>query len=111
MVKGVWVFEVPEEKQAAYLKATAEKIKPFWESHGCLSYQVHQDWIDPRRFVKEQYYADRETMERDGAILFEKKDPEAIAVVELFHSFAENVVRLLCETRVGIGDTVIRDRR
>jgi hypothetical protein len=109
-VKGAWTFEVPEEKQAAYLKATAERIKPYWESHGCLSYQVHQDWIDPRRFVKEQYYPDRETMERDGALLFEQEDFEVLAMVDLFNSFAENVNRLLCEIRVGEGETVIRGR-
>jgi len=110
MVKGVFMFEVPEQKQAAYLQATAERIKPFWESHGCLSYQVHQDWNDPRKFVKEQYYPDRETAERDGALLFVEKDPEAIAVVELFNSFAENVVSMFCETRVGADETVIARR-
>ena len=42
MVKVVFTFDVAPEKQSEYLKATAEKIKPYWESHGCQSYDVWQ---------------------------------------------------------------------
>ena len=55
MVKGVWTFEVLEEKQEEYLRKTVEIIKPYWEERECTSYEVYQDYTNPRRFVKEQY--------------------------------------------------------
>jgi hypothetical protein len=94
MVKGVWTFEVPEEKQKEYLENTAKIIKPFWESHECRLYQVLKDYTHPRRFVKEQYYPDKETMERSLALA--KEDPNAQAVVATFRKYAENVVRMRC---------------
>jgi len=100
MVKGVWTFEVPEEKQEEYLKVTAEIIKPFWEARGCLSYQVFQDYKDPRRFVKDQIYPDRESLDRDVEAALEKKDPKAVEIVNLFRSYAQNIVRRHCIPRI-----------
>jgi len=96
MVKGVWIFEVPEEKQEEYLKVTVEIIKPFWERRGCLSYQVFQDYTNPLQFVKEQVYPDKESLDRDIASAQDAKDPQAVKVVNLFRSYAQNVVRRLC---------------
>ncbi|MBW1972334.1 MAG: hypothetical protein DRG20_04190 [Deltaproteobacteria bacterium] len=98
MVKGVWTYEVPLEKQEEYLKKTLEVIKPFWEAHECLSYQVYQDYTNPTRFVKEQLYPDKETMERSLNIA--RTDPKAKEVVELFRQYAQNIVRRRCVPRV-----------
>ena len=97
MVKGIWIYEVPLERQESYLKATRDAIKPFWESHGCLSYEVYRDYQTPTRFVKIQTYPDVETMERDGRLVFVDKDPGALRVVELFRSFTSTMEKRLCE--------------
>lgn len=101
MVKGIWIYEVPLDRQEAYLEATRKVIKPFWESHGCLSYEVYRDYETRTRFVKIQTYADVETMERDGRLVFVDRDPEALRVVELFRSFASNIEKRLCEPYVS----------
>ena len=80
---AVFTFEVAEEKQEAYLKATSEVIKPFWEAHECLSYEVFQDYFtSPERFVKIQFYKDKETMERSLALA--RQDPKGQEIVGLF---------------------------
>ena len=69
MHMAVFTFEVSEQKQAEYLKTTAEVIKPFWERHECLSYEVYQDYFtSPTRFVKIQFYKDKQTMEASLAL-------------------------------------------
>jgi quinol monooxygenase YgiN len=86
MYMAVFTFEVPERKQEAYLKATAEVIKPFWEAHECLSYEVYQDYfISPERFVKIQFYSDKETMER--SLTLARQDPKGQEVVGTFMKF------------------------
>jgi quinol monooxygenase YgiN len=90
MYQAIFTFEVPEEKQEAYLKATAEVIKPFWEAHECASYEVFQDYFgSPRRFVKIQHYPDKATMERSLALA--RQDERGRAVVALFLQFAEKL--------------------
>ena len=86
MYMAVFTFEVPEEKQEAYLKATCETIKPFWEANECLSYEVFQDYfISPTHFVKIQFYKDKETMERSLAIA--RQDDKGKEIVGLFMQF------------------------
>ncbi len=86
MYMAVFTFEVPEESQAAYLKTTAEVIKPFWEAHECISYEVFQDYFtNPERFVKIQFYEDKETMERSLALA--RQDEEGQKVVGEFMKF------------------------
>ena len=83
MYMAVFTFEVPEEKQEAYLKTTCEIIKPFWEANECLSYEVFQDYfVNPTRFVKIQFYKDKETMER--SLLLARQDPKGKEVVGAF---------------------------
>jgi quinol monooxygenase YgiN len=101
MVKGIWFYEVAQDKQTEYLQKTKEIIKPFWESNECLSYEVYQDPENPRQFVKIQVYEDMAAMQRDGALLFEKKDPQAIEAVETFRSYAENMISRFVEMKVG----------
>ena len=42
MVTVIYEYDVPVEKQAEYVQATKEKIKPFWESIGCNAYDIWQ---------------------------------------------------------------------
>ncbi len=80
---AVFTYEVAKENQEAYLKATTEMIKPFWEANECLSYQVFQDYFtSPERFVKIQFYKDKETMERSLALA--RQDPKGQAIVSMF---------------------------
>jgi quinol monooxygenase YgiN len=105
MVKGVWTFEVAEEKQEEYLRKTVEIIKPFWEEHECSSYEVYQDYTDPRRFVKEQYYPDTETMERSLSIA--KTDPMAKDIIALFGQYATGIIRRRCVPRIDKNGLVL----
>jgi quinol monooxygenase YgiN len=79
----VFTFEVAKENQVAYLETTREVIKPFWEANECLSYEVFQDYFtSPERFVKIQYYRDKETMERSLALA--RQDPKGQEIVGMF---------------------------
>jgi len=84
----IFTFDVPEEKQAEYLKATAEKIKPFWESHGCQAYDIWQSTEGSPAFLKTMFYADTGDSPRGPEM-----SDEAKVIVELFSSFATNVSR------------------
>ncbi len=86
MFMAVFTFEVPEEKQEEYLKVTGETIKPFWEANECLSYEVYQDYFtSSTRFVKIQFYPDKETMERSLALA--RQDERGKEVVGAFMKF------------------------
>jgi L-rhamnose mutarotase len=82
MVKVVFTFNVAPERQSEYVKATAEKIKPYWESHGCQSYTIWQVEGETM-FVKEMLFADQR--EKDKTM--STKDPGADEVRKLWHSF------------------------
>jgi quinol monooxygenase YgiN len=82
MLKVVYIYEVSKEKQDEYQKVTAEKIKPFWESHGCQAYKIWQSQEDPNAFMKEMLFTDRAALQGAMAV------PEAEAIKELFFQFA-----------------------
>lgn len=82
MLKMVYLYEVSEDKQDEYKKATAEKIKPFWESHGCQAYTIWQSQEDPKMFMKEMLFQDRAALQ--GAMGL----AEAEAIKQLFFQFA-----------------------
>jgi len=84
MIIRLYTYEVPVGKQSEYLKATAEKIKPFWESHGCKSYNVWQAAEGGTSFLKPMFFEDMAAMEKAMAL------PEAKPIVDLFKSFAIN---------------------
>ncbi len=94
MVKVIFHYEVPVEKQEEYIKVTAEKIKPFWESHGCQSYSVWQMKDQPITFVKEMVFQDIGSMEKTMAL------DEANPVKELFYTFAANISRKVCTQKI-----------
>lgn len=82
MVKVIFTFNVAKEKQEGYLKASAERIKPFWESRGCQSYQVWQAEGETT-FIKEMLFTDVDSKER----IIGAKDDEANAARSLWRSF------------------------
>ena len=88
MVKVVFTFEVAPEKQSDYLKATSEKIKPYWDSHGCNSYDVWQAEGEST-FIKEMLFPDSDTMDR----VMGPKDAESSAMIKLWQSFIANLSR------------------
>lgn len=89
MVVMLYIFEVAPEKQSEFLKAAAEKIKPFWESHGCKSYSVWQAADGGTRFIKPMVWDDKASMEKSLAL----REGEGKPIIELFNSFATNVLR------------------
>ena len=96
MIKVIFTYSVEPGKQADYLKATAEVIKPFWELHGCLSYTVWQ--ADDGSFIKEMLFADQETTQK--AMAMPQSDAGAKEAVELFLKYAVNTTRRACEQKV-----------
>ncbi len=94
LVKVVFMYDVSVDSQKEYLEVTGEKIKPFWESHGCQSYSVWQVTDHPTAFVKEMVFQDVTSMEKSMAL------QEAKSIKDLFHGFANNVSRKLCIQRV-----------
>lgn len=89
-VKIVFTYDVPVDRQPEYLNLTRDKIKPFWESHGCQSYSLWQPIDSPTAFVKEMVFEDRAAMEKTMAL------DEAKPVKELFQNFAQGVSRKVC---------------
>ena len=85
MVKEIFTYDVAPEKQSEYLKATAEKIKPHWESRGCQSYNVWQVEGETT-FVKEMLFPDLTAKEKTIGMT----DAESNSVRALWLSFISN---------------------
>jgi len=83
-------YDVPVEKQEDYIKATNEKIKPFWESIGCKGYDIWQVAESETKFVKTMLFEDMNGMKEIMA------NKEADPVKALYFQFAENVSRMAC---------------
>jgi len=94
VAKVVFTYDVSIEKQKEYLKATGEKIKPFWECNGCQSYSVWKVSDNPTAFVKEMFFEDVTSMEKSISLT------EAKSIKELFFSFANNVSRKVCIKKI-----------
>ena len=90
MVKVVFSFDVPVEMQADYFKAVKETIKPYWESHGCQSYDVWQA-DGENAFIKEMFFPDVDSMQT--TMNYHNVNAEAMSVVELFKTFGRNITR------------------
>ncbi|MBW1998528.1 MAG: antibiotic biosynthesis monooxygenase [Deltaproteobacteria bacterium] len=86
MVRVVFSFDVEPERQEEYLRATEERIKPYWESHGCLSYQVWQA-EGSTKFIKEMLFRDMASKEKTMAM----KDEESNSIRALWRSFVKEV--------------------
>lgn len=90
MVTVIFEYDVPVEKQAEYIQATKEKIKPLWESIGCKAYDIWQVAENETEFVKTMLFEDLTAMKETMA------NREADQVKEIFGQFAENVSRKVC---------------
>ena len=89
MVIIVYSYQVPAEKHSQYLKATAEKTKPFWESRGCRSYDVWQAAESGTSFIKTMFFEDMDSMQKTMAL----SKGEGKPFVDLFYSFANDISR------------------
>jgi quinol monooxygenase YgiN len=90
MVTMIFTYDVPVEKQAEYVQATKEKIKPLWESIGCIAYDIWQVADSETGFVKTMLFEDASELKESMA------RKEADAVKKIFGEFAENVSRKMC---------------
>ena len=88
MVLVIFTFDVDPAKQKEYLKATEEKIKPFWESNGCQSYNIWQ-LEGGNTFLKFMLFKDIEAKDK----VMEMKSEEADAIRKLWHSFTSEFTR------------------
>jgi quinol monooxygenase YgiN len=94
MIKVIFHYNVAVEKRQGYLQSTRKEIKPFWESHGCLSYEVWQRSDDERGFVKEMVFQDGASMKK--ALSLQESEP----IKALFYQFATDIVRMTCEKKI-----------
>jgi hypothetical protein len=94
MIKVVFQYNVPKEKQAEYLQQTRDKIKPFWESHGCRSYSVWQVGESETAFVKEMLFENMSSMKETMSL------KEADPVKEIYFKFAADVSRKIITEKV-----------
>jgi quinol monooxygenase YgiN len=94
MVKVIFQYNVPKEKQTEYLKLTQDKIKPFWESNGCKSYTVWQVAESETGFVKEMLFESASAMKDTMSL------KQAEPVKELYFKFATDVSRKIITKKV-----------
>ena len=94
MVKVIFQYDVPKEKQSEYLQLTQDKIKPFWESNGCKSYTVWQVAESETAFVKEMLFESAPAMKETMAL--KQADP----IKELYFKFATDVTRKIITKKV-----------
>ena len=88
MIKIVFTYEVLKERQDEYLKITKDKMKPFWESHGCDAYTLWQSPEESTTFVKEMVFKDEPTMQTTMSL------EDAQPIKKLFSQFATGVIRV-----------------
>jgi quinol monooxygenase YgiN len=94
MVKVIFNYNVPAEKQAEYLQVTQDKIKPFWEANGCQSYTVWQVAESETAFVKEMLFESVPAMKETMAL------KQAEPVKEMYFKYATDVSRKVMMKRV-----------
>jgi len=90
MVEVIFTFEVAKERQEEFLNFVKTGTKPWWESHGCLSYDVWQA-AGENAFMKRMAFSDMATMEK--VMPGNEKDPECRALIDKFESYTINISR------------------
>ncbi len=90
MVKVIFSFEVAKEKQEEFLGFVKSGIKPYWESHGCLAYDVWQAEGE-NAFIKTMDFSDLQTMKT--VMPTQDQDPECRALIEKFESYTIHLSR------------------
>ena len=90
MVKVVFTFKVPKERQAEFLGFVKSGTKPWWESHGCLAYDVWQaDGEDA--FIKTMDFPDLNTLKT--VMPTHEQNPECRALIDKFESYTIGISR------------------
>jgi quinol monooxygenase YgiN len=90
MVKVVFTFKVPKEKQAEFLEVAKSGTKPWWESHGCLAYDVWQA-DGEEAFIKTMDFPDMNTVK--AAMPIHEQNPECKGLIEKFESYTIGISR------------------
>ncbi len=90
MVEVIFQFEVPKEKQEEFIQFVKEGPKPFWESRGCLGYNVWQA-AGEDHFMKRMEFPDMPAVEE--IVPAGEKDPEGAAIIKKFQSYIKNMSR------------------
>jgi len=90
MVKVVFRFEVHKEKQAEFLSFVKSGTKPWWESHGCLAYDVWQAEGEDS-FIKTMDFPNLNTYKT--IMPKNEVDPECRALIDKFESYTVNISR------------------
>lgn len=90
MVTMIFTYDIPVEKQSEYVRLTQEKIKPLWESVGCIAYDIWKAADSETGFIKTMLFEDASQLKKSMA------RKEADPVKEIFGKFAENVSRKMC---------------
>lgn len=92
MVKVIFSFEVPKEKQKEFLDFVKSEsgTKAWWEANGCLAYDVYQA-DGENAFIKTMDFTDKETMSK--IMPANEQNPECIALIEKFESYTINISR------------------
>jgi hypothetical protein len=90
MADLIFTFEVPKEKQEEFISFVKTGTKAYFESHGCLAYNI---WQVPGEnfFMKRMEFPDMATLEKVVSAV--EQDPEAKALLEKWGSYCENVER------------------
>jgi hypothetical protein len=82
MVFLIFTFDVDPTRKQEYIKATAEKIKPFWEANGCQSYNIWE-LEEGNTFLKFMFFKDMEAKNNVMGL----KSEEADSIRQLWRSF------------------------
>ena len=90
MVEVIFTFEVEKERQEEFINFVKTGTKPWWESHGCLGYNVWQA-AGENAFMKRMEFTDMATMEK--VMPANEKDPECRALIDKFESYTINIAR------------------
>ena len=83
MVLVIFTYDVDPARIDEYVKATAERIKPFWETYGCQSYNIWQ-LENGNTFQKLMVFPD---MASKNEVIGALKGEEADSIRELWRSF------------------------
>ena len=90
MVEVVFSFEVSSERQGEFLEFVKSGTKPWWESHGCLAYDVWQA-AGENAFMKTMRFPDLATMQK--IMPANEQDPTCKALIQKFESYVTRISR------------------
>ncbi len=90
MVEVIFTFEVAKENQEEFLRFVKSGTKPWWESHGCLSYTVWQA-AGENAFMKRMAFSDMAAVKK--VMSANEENHECRALIDQFESYVINISR------------------